>query len=79
MNLKIKALGITKDILGGREIAIETKGQTVAELRQYLASKYPSLAGLKSLFIAVNNSYSEEGTILKETDEIALIPPVSGG
>ena len=79
MKLKIKAFGITKDIMGGREVVVETYGQTVAELRRDLNSKYPSLLSLKSLLIAVNNSYAEEQWTLKETDEIALIPPVSGG
>src|SRR5688500_17039625 len=76
---KVKAFGITKDIVGGRETVVDTPAQTVAELRVELEKKYPSLRGLKSLFIAVNNSYAEEFTNIHETDEIALIPPVSGG
>jgi molybdopterin synthase sulfur carrier subunit len=76
---KIKAFGITKDILGGKEMVIEVEGQTVAEVRKHLTGKYPSLIGLKSLFIAVNSNYAEDNQQLAETDEIALIPPVSGG
>jgi molybdopterin synthase sulfur carrier subunit len=79
MKYKIKAFGITKDILGGRETVVEMEGETVAELRQYLEKKYPSLAGLRSLFIAVNSNYAENDVRLVESDEIALIPPVSGG
>ena len=79
MKIKIKAFGITKDILGAREIVVETSGQTVAALRQALNAKYPALRSLKSLFIAVNNNYAEEQINLNETDEVALIPPVSGG
>ena len=79
MDLKIKAFGITKEILGGREIVFQIKGQTVAELRSGLNEKYPALISLKSLFIAVNNTYAEEQSILTESDEVALIPPVSGG
>lgn len=76
---KVKAFGITKDILGGKETVVEMEGRTVAELRQVLTSKYSSLTGLRSLFIAVNNNYAEETIELNESDEIALIPPVSGG
>jgi molybdopterin synthase sulfur carrier subunit len=76
---KIKAFGITKEIVGGREIYIEVKGQTVADLRQELNEKYPKLLGLRSLMIAVNNSYAEDSAGITEADEIALIPPVSGG
>jgi molybdopterin converting factor subunit 1 len=76
---RIKAFGITKDIIGDREMVIEVEGQTVAALRQKLQNSYPQLAGLRSLFIAVNSSYAEDGSTIQETDEIALIPPVSGG
>ena len=75
----VKAFGIVKDILGGKEKVVELQGQTIADLRQELNEKYPALSGLRSLFIAVNNNYAEDETILQETDEIALIPPVSGG
>lgn len=76
---KVKAFGITKDIVGGRETVVEVEGQTVAALRQSLQNTYPQLISLKSLFIAVNNAYAEEQSAISETDEIALIPPVSGG
>lgn len=76
---KVKAFGITKDILGSKETVVEVEGRTVAELRQFLNERYPSLTGLRSLLIAVNNNYAEETIELRETDEIALIPPVSGG
>ena len=79
MDLKIKAFGITKDIVGGREMTLNTDVATVAELRAVLNQKYPRLTTLKSLFIAINNAYSEDTMQIHETDEIALIPPVSGG
>jgi molybdopterin synthase sulfur carrier subunit len=75
----IKAFGVTKDILGGKEMVVEVDGKTVAELRKHLTGRYPSLIGLRSLFIAVNSNYAEDDQQLSETDEIALIPPVSGG
>ena len=76
---KIKAFGITKDFLGGKEASLEIEGNTVAELRAALQQRYPQLLGLRSLYIAVNNDYADENAILNTTDEIALIPPVSGG
>lgn len=76
---KIKAFGITKDLLGGRETILEINGKTVADLRSELNKKYPQLLGLRSLFIAVNNDYANDDVQLSDSDEIALIPPVSGG
>lgn len=75
----IKAFGITKEILGSKEKVIEANTDTVAGLREHLQVSYPQLKGLRSLFIAVNNNYADEADQLKESDEIALIPPVSGG
>jgi molybdopterin synthase sulfur carrier subunit len=79
MHCKIKAFGITKDFLGGKDTVIEITGETVRDLRAELNRRYPQLVGLQSLYIAVNSDYAEEDRILKATDEIALIPPVSGG
>ena len=76
---RVKAFGITKDLLGGRETFIEIDGQTVADLRAALNERYPQLLGLRSLFIAVNNDYADDEIQLSLSDEIALIPPVSGG
>lgn len=80
MKYTIKAFGITKDIVGQREVVFEAgTGNTVADLRKRLAEQYPALKGLRSLFIAVNQAYAADATELNENDEIALIPPVSGG
>ena len=76
---KVRAFGITKEILGGRENIVEVEGQTIADLRRELLQKYPALESLRSLMVAVNNVYAEDSAILADTDEIALIPPVSGG
>ena len=76
---KIIAFGITKELLGGREASIEITGQTVGALRTALNERYPQLLNLRSLLIAVNNDYADEDVVLSPSDEIALIPPVSGG
>lgn len=79
MKLKVKAFGISRDILGGREVDLEISGNTVADLRHHLTTHYPALIKLNSLFIAVNQDYAADQKELHERDEIALIPPVSGG
>lgn len=79
MKYKLKTFGITKDILGDRELVFEMRGDKVLDLRKALISRYPEIKTLNSLLIAVNNTYAEDDFTLSETDEIALIPPVSGG
>ena len=79
MKHTIKTFGIARDILGGREVVLETTSSTVGDLRRELLRKYPELVDLRSLFIAVNLTYADDSALLTENDEIALIPPVSGG
>ena len=79
MKFKIKAFGVAREVLGGNEVTLEIQGNTVNDLRQHLLVHHPDLNGLNSLFIAVNHQYATDQTILAETDEIAIIPPVSGG
>jgi molybdopterin converting factor subunit 1 len=76
---RIKAFGIAREIMGGKELAFESKAENVGVLREELMETFPKLRALRSFFIAVNSSYAGDDTRLQETDEIALIPPVSGG
>ena len=79
MRYTLKTFGITRDILGGKEVAFEMEGEKVVELKSELLKRFPEMKSLNSLLIAVNNSYAEDDAIISESDEIALIPPVSGG
>jgi molybdopterin converting factor subunit 1 len=79
MIIKVKTFGISRDILGGREVELEISGNSVGDLRKTLSSQYPKLDKLNSLFIAVNQEYAADDKAISVLDEIALIPPVSGG
>lgn len=80
VELHILTFGIAKDIVGKQLFNMEIhENSTVEELRKKLFSYYPELKKLKSLSIAVNNEYVPDNFILNFSDEIALIPPVSGG
>ena len=80
MNTTILAFGIAKDFFNGTSIEIGLEhGATVSILKNKLETTYPELKELKSYFVAVNNEYADDDYILREKDEIAIIPPVSGG
>lgn len=79
MILKLKTFGITRDILGNREVEFVLNGSSVGDLRNQLHATYPDLKKLNSLFIAINLEYAADEYLLTEKDEVALIPPVSGG
>lgn len=80
MVVRILCFGIAKDILGGASAEIEAQEQiTTQELRTLLEEKYPRLKQLSSFMIALNNQYATGSETINERDEIAIIPPVSGG
>ncbi|HJZ92552.1 MAG TPA: molybdopterin converting factor subunit 1 [Gemmataceae bacterium] len=55
-------------------------GATVATLRRTIAEAVPEAAALAAQSaVAVNGEYAAENTPIRPTDEVALIPPVSGG
>ncbi len=80
MKINLLAFGIAKDIIGQRFLDLElATGISVAELRAELVLRYPRLKDLASVKLAVNSEYVSENLLLNNNDEVALIPPVSGG
>lgn len=80
MRLHILLFGITKEIVGQQQLALELPQEAnVGHLLRNLKESYPALEHLDSMLVAVNNEYSSQEQLLSESDEIAIIPPVSGG
>ena len=80
MKYTIALFGITKEIVGNSSTTLEVSDTLTTDgLLTLLRAKYPQLAAIRSLLLAVNNEYAEQDLVLSERDEIALIPPVSGG
>jgi molybdopterin converting factor subunit 1 len=78
--MRILLFGIVKDIVGVDKLDIKLDiPKNVGDLKKYLVKKYPELGNLSSLAIALNNEYATEEMTLTIQDEIAIIPPVSGG
>lgn len=74
--------GIAKDIVGTSQMKMdfgEDFPTSVADLKLVLTKKYPEFSKLSSLAIAVNSEYAEDHVQLESNDEVAIIPPVSGG
>ena len=80
MKVNILAFGIAKEIFGGSSINEELKDESaVNDLKKFLEEKFPRLKQLSSFKIAVNNHFASPDELIREHDEIAIIPPVSGG
>ena len=78
--MKILAFGIVKEIFSDSMIDIDlNNGSTVEALKEQLGKQYPQLDELGSYLIAINNEYASAGDTIQANDEVAVIPPVSGG
>lgn len=79
--VKVRLFARLSDLAGIRETEIElAKEGTVTDVFRMLCSRYPELSDYKErLMFAVNAEYVDSSFTLKGGEEVALIPPVSGG
>lgn len=70
-----------RDVVGVPHLELDVEeGTTTGDVWTRLADQYPRLAGAtRSLMFAVNQAYADPTTALRDGDEVAFIPPVSGG
>lgn len=55
-------------------------GTTAGQMFDLVTAQHPALAGMRaSTLVMVNEAYADAGHVLQDGDEVALIPPVSGG
>jgi len=81
VTIRLLAFASASDALGAAEVALELpQGSSVGTLKSSLEQRYPALAGLwHRIAIAVNGEIADDGTLLEDEAEVALLPPVSGG
>src|SRR5678815_4896204 len=81
MNIRVLFFGAARDAVGANqmELALEAPA-TVSSAFQSLKERFEKLERFgRSLLFAVNQEYATPDTELKENDELAVFPPVSGG
>ncbi len=82
LRLRVLFFGAAREMAGSDEVSlIANAPATVASVFEEVLSKYPELRRFgRSLLIAVNQEYAREKDLeVRDGDEIALFPPVSGG
>lgn len=82
MIVNVIMFGIAKEIFGESTLEIEfndPRNFTAGNLKSLLETRKPQLKELGSYMIAVNNEYADDDYLFTEKDEVAIIPPVSGG
>ncbi|MCW3123985.1 MAG: molybdopterin synthase sulfur carrier subunit [Flavipsychrobacter sp.] len=80
MSIRILAFGIAREICNSSTIdVVFDENITVEVLKALLVAQYPALKQLTSFMIAVNGEYAQASAVISANDEVAIIPPVSGG
>jgi molybdopterin converting factor subunit 1 len=81
MKVTVLFFGVLKDVAERASVTLEfAEGTTVSNILEQCASANPELRKFeKSLAIAVNQQYAGLQTVVHDGDEVALLPPVSGG
>ena len=81
MEIKVKLFGPARTAARVDEVTVSVRnGVTVRELRDAVAAAFPMLESwLSSGRLAVNEAFADVEAVVSDGDEIALIPPVSGG
>ena len=81
MRVCVLYFGVLKDLVGhGRTEMNLAESASVAELLEVHRSRAMGQEALwNSIAVAVNQEYARAEDVLKDGDEVALLPPVSGG
>jgi len=81
LRVRIRLFAVQRELVGMREVSLDLPpAATVEDAWTALVKLHPELApGRSSTRFAVNGQYTTPRTALAEGDEIAMIPPVSGG
>ncbi len=84
ITLKVKSFAILREIIGKEQITLQLpkkdEGTTVADLRIRILELYPTISAQRiKMAIAINAKMTNDKSIINDFDEIALLPPISGG
>lgn len=80
IRVTVRFFGPARDSAGAESRdAIIDDGLSAGALLATLREQYPAIAALRGVRLAVNRKYAADSLPLRDGDEIAVIPPVSGG
>ena len=79
--MTVKLFARLRDIAGAPELKRDlAPGATIGAVWRSLAGEFPELAQYeRSISSALNADYARMDTIVRDGDEVAFLPPVSGG
>lgn len=81
VRVRVRLFATFREIVGTRQVTWSAEdGLTAGDLVDQLLAKYPRLAAhRRTMLVAVNESFASSDRPLQDGDDVALMPPVSGG
>ena len=81
MRVTVRLFARLRDIAGTAELSRElAAGATIGDVWRQLTGEFPELSKYeRSISSAVNADYARMDHVLRPDDEVAFLPPVSGG
>jgi molybdopterin synthase catalytic subunit len=81
MKVNVKFFATYREVVGQSLVGMEVEeGLTLGQLLANIYEEHPRLKKwAESIVCSVNKKYADEDAVLKDGDEVALLPPVSGG
>jgi MoaE-MoaD fusion protein len=81
VQIRVLFFGVVRDVVGrAEETADLPDGATLDHVFESYAQRFPRVREMsRSLVLACNAQFAPRATLLKHNDEVAFLPPVSGG
>ena len=81
MSIKVKVFAVLKDRIGREELSLDfERGISCRDVLRHLENQFEGISPvLWHSLVAVNGQYADGSTLLEANDEMAILPPVSGG
>jgi molybdopterin converting factor subunit 1 len=78
--ITVKLFASSREIIGKDKITLKlSEKMTALDLRRMILEQYPQVVRKIQFVIAINRKIADDATTVDQMDEVAILPPVSGG